>query len=92
MAGYHIILTLIARKADVPNIYLELQRSWTSLHDLTNTKAMFIFAGEPVRERIPTSEVLSRDNERYREELIVFSRHGAVGDADSPQRTTPPPR
>ena len=34
---------LIARYADAPELYDEIQKFWTSFHDLTNQKILFIF-------------------------------------------------
>lgn len=44
-AGYKIVLTALAREADAPSFYHDVERYWTSLHDATGPHILFVLAG-----------------------------------------------
>jgi hypothetical protein len=44
-AGYRVLITLIARQGDAPDVYSEIEKYWSSLHDLTGKMILFLFAG-----------------------------------------------
>ena len=51
-SGYYVAVCLIAREADSPNIYEELSKYWSSLHDLTGKEVLFLFAGDSIDNKI----------------------------------------
>jgi len=40
--GYLIVITLLAREADAPQVYLDLCEHWSSIHNLTRNKILFV--------------------------------------------------
>lgn len=53
--NYELILCLLSRKADAPEIYDQINENWTSLNDLTGQRIHFVFAG--VNTRIDTQDI-----------------------------------
>ena len=60
-AMYELILCLVAREGDAPEIYAEVTRYWSSLHDLTGEAVLFVFAGAQKGE-LATGAVHHRKN------------------------------
>lgn len=46
---YLLIICLISRKADAPKFFKEIREHWSSFHDVTGSKILFIFAGDEVK-------------------------------------------
>ena len=43
--GFKWVLCLLAREADAEKFYGQIKEYWNSLHDLTGTEILFVFAG-----------------------------------------------
>jgi hypothetical protein len=72
--GYKILLCLVARRADAPQLFASIKEEWQSFHDLTGPDIMFLFAGEKVRHDLHGSGLLRRGN--Y--EDVIFSENAAI--------------
>ena len=68
-AGYYVVLCLVAREGDSPSVYAEITKFWTSLHDLTGERVLFVFAGAD-------PEVSRRGGVSARREPVWFSSNG----------------
>lgn len=46
---YLLLICLISRKADAPQFFKDIREYWSSFHDITGNKILFLFAGEEVK-------------------------------------------
>ena len=63
--GFKWVLCLLAREADAKKSYDQIKRYWNSLHDLTGTEILFVFAGA-LKEEDEFSSILHHENETWR--------------------------
>lgn len=89
---YRIIVSLVARYADAPDLYDELLNLWPSFHDLTGKRVAFISAGAPANPHafattMPISEtpILARTLNSYEHELLLPSERDFEVTPKSPQ-------
>jgi nucleoside phosphorylase len=68
-AAYEIVLCLVAREGDAPEIYKEITRYWSSLHDLTGEGVLFVFAG-------PQEGKLAEGGVRHRRDPVYYTANG----------------
>lgn len=59
------VLCFLAREADAETAYIQIQRYWNSLHDLTGNQILFIFAGA-LKEDTEYSSILYHESESWR--------------------------
>lgn len=63
--GFKWVLCLLAREADAKKSYRQIKRYWNSLHDLTGTEILFVFAGA-LKEEDEFSSILHHEHETWR--------------------------
>ena len=81
--GFSWVLCLLAREADAEETYDQIKRYWSSLHDLTGTEILFVFAGA-LREKNDFSTVLHHESESWR-----GLRNGTMHIVNEPAPTIP---
>ncbi|MDE7548789.1 hypothetical protein PY793_12450 [Acetobacter fabarum] len=72
-AGYNVILSFIARKADAPQVYDEILEAWHSLDDLTGPRILFLFAGNSVHQRLKSESICRKSGSGHNQERLIFS-------------------
>lgn len=63
--GFKWVLCFLAREADAEKFYRQIKKYWNSLHDLTGTEILFVFAGS-LKEEDEYSSVLTHEYETWR--------------------------
>lgn len=63
--GFKWVLCLLAREADAERFYGQIKGYWNSLHDLTGTEILFVFAGA-LKEEDKFSSILHHEHETWR--------------------------
>lgn len=72
-AGFKVVLTALVREADSPSFYEDIKRYWTSLHDVTGSDILFVFAGANAAKELKDYGVRSKNREE-----LVFSNSLAM--------------
>ena len=52
-AGYKLVLTLLAREADSDGIFRDVERYWSSLHDVTGDHVLFVLGARAAGRKFP---------------------------------------
>jgi len=71
-AGYKCIVTLLAREADSEDIFRDVKRYWSSLHDVTGEHVLFALGAHNA-----ASEVSGGGIQERREPVVHVNRHAA---------------
>lgn len=68
--GFYVVLCVIAREADLPNLFKEVSENWSSLHDLTGKEILFLFAGDPINTEASNGLKLEKKSILFYSEMM----------------------
>lgn len=87
--GYSLLLTLIAREGDQPDVYEQCLKYWESLHDVTGKSVLFLFSSQNINDRIDKIKPYSWDFDPYsglksvRSSTLFFNNQIAISTRES---------
>jgi len=86
-ADYKLLLCLISRRADSPELFEEIRKYWSSFHDVTGNSILFMFAGDNIYKLGSGSHILvdnvpSGDTKGFRAGAEIIYSNSALISGD----------
>lgn len=72
-AGYKLVVTLLAREADSEEIFRDVERYWSSLHDVTGEHILFVLGAHRAASKFPHTGM-----REHRAPVAHMNAHAAI--------------